>query len=506
VADQRMPAERADGGAAAGDAAGAGRRDRAIGALVGLACGDAVGTTLEFKRPGTFAPIDDMVGGGPFRLRPGEWTDDTSMALCLAESLLDRGDHDPADQMRRYVRWSREGYLSSNGDCFDIGNTVSAQLRRFERTGEAVDPAPDEESAANGSLMRLAPVPIRWHHDVARAAELSGESSRTTHAASRPVDACRVLGAMVAALIDGRPADTVLAPGFWRWGSLHPEVRAVAEGSWRAKTAAEVRGTGYCVDALEAAVWAVAGARDFRDAVLRAANLGDDADTTAAIAGQLAGARWGLSGIPAEWREKLVMRHRIEALAAGLYEAARPEATGGAPSWPHDDFLHAWWVIPGVLAGEYPGHQERARARQKVDLLVDAGVRTFVDLTTDDDGLAPYSELVKEVAAARGLDLRHERRGIPDLGVVDDARYDETLRLIAEAEERGRVYVHCWGGVGRTGTVVGCLLLDRGLATGDDVLDRLAELRAGTRKGRRPSPETPAQIEVLRRRARSSTA
>src|SRR5690606_20910629 len=154
-----MPAERADGGAAAGDAAGAGRRDRAIGALVGLACGDAVGTTLEFKRPGTFAPIDDMVGGGPFRLRPGEWTDDTSMALCLAESLLDRGDHDPADQMRRYVRWSREGYLSSNGDCFDIGNTVSAQLRRFERTGEAVDPAPDEESAANGSLMRLAPVP-----------------------------------------------------------------------------------------------------------------------------------------------------------------------------------------------------------------------------------------------------------------------------------------------------------------------------------------------------------
>lgn len=228
MADQRMPAGRGDGGAPVGAAADAGRRDRAIGALVGLACGDAVGTTLEFKRPGTFAPIDDMVGGGPFLLKPGEWTDDTSMALCLAESLLDRGDHDPADQMRRYVLWSREGYLSSNGRCFDIGNTVSAQLRRFERTGEPIDPVPDEEQAANGSLMRLAPVPIRWHHDVARAAERSGESSRPTHPATRPVDTCRVLGAMVAALIDGQPADAVLAPGFWRWGPLHDEVRAVA--------------------------------------------------------------------------------------------------------------------------------------------------------------------------------------------------------------------------------------------------------------------------------------
>lgn len=461
MADQRMPAGRGDGGAPVGAAADAGRRDRAIGALVGLACGDAVGTTLGFKRPGTFAPIDDMVGGGPFLLKPGEWTDDTSMALCLAESLLDRGDHDPADQMRRYVLWSREGYLSSNGRCFDIGNTVSAQLRRFERTGEPIDLVPDEEQAANGSLMRLAPVPIRWHHDVARAAERSGESSRPTRPATRPVDTCRVLGAMVAALIDGQPADAVLAPGFWRWGPLHDEVRAVAEGSWRAKTAAEVRGSGYCVDALEAAVWAVAGARDFRDAVLRAANLGDDADTTAAIAGQLAGARWGLAGIPAGWREKLVMRHRIEALAAGLYEAARREAAAGRPEWPHDDLLHAWWVTPGVLAGEYPGHPDPGRARQKIDLLVDAGIRTFVDLTTPADGLARYSDLVKEVAAARGLDLRHERHGIPDLGVVSDPDYDEILRLIAEAERRGGVYVHCWGGVGRTGTVVGCLLLDR---------------------------------------------
>ena len=117
-------------------------RDRARGALVGLACGDAVGTTVEFRAPGTFEPVTDMVGGGPFRLASGEWTDDTSMALCLAESIVDRGGLDLVDNLRRYLLWRDHGYLSSNGSCFDVGTTVSAQLERFRHTGEATDPAP----------------------------------------------------------------------------------------------------------------------------------------------------------------------------------------------------------------------------------------------------------------------------------------------------------------------------------------------------------------------------
>lgn len=340
------------------------RRDRARGALVGLAVGDAVGTTLEFQPPGSFTPITDMVGGGPFRLRAGEWTDDTSMALCIAESLLDTGDMDLADQMRRYLLWRTDGYLSSNGRCFDIGNTVSAQLSRFTRTGEPIDPHPDEQSAANGSLMRLAPVPIRWHTDPAEAAERSGESSRSTHAATRPVDACRVFGAMTAALISGASAEEVFAPDFWQWGDLHPEIEAIARGSWRDKDPPAIKGTGFCVDALEASIWAVAGAEDFRDAVLRAANLGDDADTTAAIAGQLAGARWGASGIPEAWRRRIVMADRIEVMADRLFDAG-----AGEPSlerWEHDDAIHAWWVEPGrVLAGEYPGHKDDARRSRR---------------------------------------------------------------------------------------------------------------------------------------------
>ena len=139
--------------------------DRAVGTLLGLACGDAVGTTLEFEAPGTFEPITDMVGGGPFRLNAGEWTDDTSMALCLAESMLDSGELDLDDQLRRYLLWHDDGYLSSNGRCFDIGNTTRTQLSRFRRTGEAVDPDPTRSRRPTARSCASAPVPIRWHGD-----------------------------------------------------------------------------------------------------------------------------------------------------------------------------------------------------------------------------------------------------------------------------------------------------------------------------------------------------
>jgi ADP-ribosyl-[dinitrogen reductase] hydrolase len=195
-------------------------RDRAIGALVGLAAGDAVGTTVEFEPPGSFDPLTDMVGGGPFRLERGRWTDDTSMAMCLGESILDTGDLDPADQLRRYVAWWQHGYWSSTDRCFDIGNTTIAALRRFASSGEVTDRHVDQDSAANGSLMRLAPVPIRWHADIEEAAERAAASSRTTHPAARPVDACRVYAAMTAALIQGQPLEEVLDPDFWQFGRL----------------------------------------------------------------------------------------------------------------------------------------------------------------------------------------------------------------------------------------------------------------------------------------------
>ncbi|MCY4127622.1 MAG: ADP-ribosylglycohydrolase family protein, partial [Gammaproteobacteria bacterium] len=152
--------------------------DRFRGALVGLAVGDALGTTLEFQRPGTFAPISDMTGGGPFGLDPGKWTDDTSLALCLADSLVQRQRFDPKDQIERYARWRGEGLWSSTGNCFDIGNTTSAALDRFEQTGEPYSGPAHERSAGNGSVMRLAPVPMFFARDAADAVHYSGQSSR----------------------------------------------------------------------------------------------------------------------------------------------------------------------------------------------------------------------------------------------------------------------------------------------------------------------------------------
>ena len=298
--------------------------DRARGALLGLAVGDALGTTLEFEPPGSFDPIDDMVGGGPFGLEPGQWTDDTSMALCLAESLVESGGFDPRDQMRRYVRWWRDGHWSSTGRCFDIGTTTRRALARFETDGEPYAGSTDPRSAGNGSLMRLAPVAIAYAHDPGEAVRLAGESSRTTHGAREAVDACRYVASLLVGAMRGVSKDELLAPrfavapGLWDEAPLTPTIDEIAAGSLRRKAPTEIRGTGHVVRTLEAALWAFAKTDDFRTGALAVVNLGDDADTTGAVYGQIAGAVYGEGSIPSEWRERLAMGDAIRELADAL--------------------------------------------------------------------------------------------------------------------------------------------------------------------------------------------
>jgi len=303
-------------------------KTRYRGCLLGLAVGDAVGTTVEFAPPGSFPPVADMVGGGPFRLQAGEWTDDTSMALCLAESLLERGGFDAADQMGRYLRWYHHGHLSSNGRCFDIGNTVRGALHRYERTGDPWAGSTDSTSAGNGSIMRLAPVPLFFAADAARAVAMSGESSRTTHGAPACVDACRYLGGLIVGALRGEPKDALLSPryhpaGAEPWTDLDPDIAAIADGSFARRSPPDVKGSGYVVRSLEAALWAFHRADSFEEGCLLAVNLGDDADTTAAVYGQLAGATYGEAGIPAPWRERLAQGALITDFADRLYEAAQ---------------------------------------------------------------------------------------------------------------------------------------------------------------------------------------
>ena len=303
-------------------------RDRFRGCLLGLAAGDALGTTLEFKSPGTFEPIDDMVGGGPFGLRPGQWTDDTSMALCLATSLVECGGFDPMDQMQRYLRWVGQGYLSSTGTCFDFGRTVARALAKFIRYHDPYSGSTDPDTAGNGSLMRLAPVPMYFAGDAAEAIDRAADSSRTTHAAHEAVDACRYYAGLLVGALRGENKDTLLSPrycpldGLWERDPLVLGIARVADGSFKRLDPPDIKGTGYVVDALEAALWAFHYSDDFRDGALLAVNLGDDADTTGAIYGQLAGAHYGAETIPATWRTKLTMLTEITSLADQLHDQA----------------------------------------------------------------------------------------------------------------------------------------------------------------------------------------
>jgi ADP-ribosylglycohydrolase len=356
------------------------RRDRFRGALVGLAVGDAVGTTVEFKPPGSFAPVSDMVGGGPFALPAGAWTDDTSMALCLAESLIERRTFDPVDQLRRYVRWYREGHWSSTGRCFDIGNATRAALHRFERTGEPFpgDAAPD--AAGNGPLMKLAPVVLAYAARPDDAIRFAGASARTTHGAPQAVDASRAFAALLLGALNESEPPPVETVG---------EAVAAALRSTREPPA--VRGGGYVVDALEAALWALRTTDTFEAGVLAAVNLGDDADTTAAIYGQLAGAIHGLDGIPAKWRDRLHRHAEIVAFADALYdldvsrpaiarfEHIKPETIVECAT-PQD--VAAALRLGGPFAVRSGGHDFTGRS-STTGVLIDT--RPMRDIRVDDD-------------------------------------------------------------------------------------------------------------------------
>lgn len=275
------------------------RRDRAIGALVGLAVGDAVGTALEFKARDSFEAITDMVGGGPFHLKPGEWTDDTSMALCLADSLIARdGRIDPKHLLASFWRWFSLGENSVTGECFDIGNATRRALGAFERDGSLVNNAEDYMQA-NGSIMRLAPVILcATNRDHAR--ELAQSQGRTTHAAPVPDRCCAELAETLWDIVEtGELPSSVL--------------------DTRRKRRDDIVSSGHAPATLAAARWCVATTSDFREAVLLAANLGDDADTVGAVTGQIAGARYGLSGIPEDWLAKLAWRDHIIDLAGRLW-------------------------------------------------------------------------------------------------------------------------------------------------------------------------------------------
>ncbi len=292
-------------------------RNRALGALLGLAVGDAVGAAIEFEPKSRFARLDDMAAGGPHRLARGQWTDDTAMALALADSLLVHPGLDADDLMHRFLDWHGTGAYSCTGRCFDIGIQTRRALDQYRRSGNPLAGNTEPAASGNGALMRLAPVPIRHWRDPAEMARVAAVQTRTTHGSPPTLAASVTFATMVAEAIAGADLTTVLCG---------PAGNGI-EGGWRGVHRDAIEGSGYVVRSLQAAVWAVSRATDFRSAILLAANLGQDADTTAAIAGQLAGAVFGIQGIPPAWLDALAWRERLTEAAGRLFDAGCADAS-----------------------------------------------------------------------------------------------------------------------------------------------------------------------------------
>ena len=296
-------------------------QNRLHGCLLGLAVGDALGCTLEFKKPNTFEPISTIVGGGYHKLEAGQWTDDTSMALCLAQSLIDCKGFDAKDQMLKYCKWYDDGYMSSTGTCFDIGNTTIKALDDFILTGKPYSTNMDESSAGNGSIMRLAPIPMYYYKEPKEALKYASKSSQVTHANEMCVDACRYMAGIIVGLLNEERKETVLSTmyspveNYFTNEPLCDVIKEVASGSFKTKQPPEIKGTGFVVESLEAALWAFYHTDNFRDGALMAVNLGDDADTTGAVYGQIAGT---IYNIPQEWLQVLSMREIIIKIAKEL--------------------------------------------------------------------------------------------------------------------------------------------------------------------------------------------
>ncbi|MCL5430670.1 MAG: ADP-ribosylglycohydrolase family protein [Candidatus Marsarchaeota archaeon] len=294
--------------------------EKFYGAFIGLAVGDAIGMPLEAysaRHPPKLMCVIGMAPGGPEDLPAGYWTDDTSMALCMAASLIEKGGFDPKDQLDRYVRWYYDGYMTPGGKSFGTGLTTINSIREFKATGKVFrDPPEDPKRAGNGTIMRLAPIPMFFFDDAESAISISGESARTTHGAMVCVDAARYMGAILYGALNGASKEELLSDhyspikGYWKGHQLCKEIGVIASGSYK-KDGFSPNPIGMAVQTLENALWAFNSTDSFRDGMLKIVNLGGDSDTNGAVFGQIAGAFYGKESIPKKWIDALARKDMI---------------------------------------------------------------------------------------------------------------------------------------------------------------------------------------------------
>ena len=479
---------------------------RIVGGLLGVAAGDALGATLEFMSPSEIrrriGVHRDITGGGALNWKPGEGTDDTDLTWAVLSAYLD-GPYTLQRVADNMLEW-----LDSNPT--DIGGATSRALGRLKRTGDPLGGGnTGESSCGNGSLMRCIPTALARTDHEARRQELA-EISAITHAHVRCADSCIAYGEIVDSLLDGASAADALASA--RCLDLDEEVMGALDID-PALDVERLRTGGYVIDSLACSVWAIQQNGSFEDVLVALVNRGKDADTTGAIAGGLLGVLHGVEAIPSRWRTALEYHDRLMASVPTLL-VLREGAPAGGPVLPapsHDRSLdmdlagggemgptgRSYWVIPGrFAAGAYPNPAPR---NDKVGELLDAGINLFVNLTQDYPG-GTDSQMNRYDIRAAEQHATVVRRDIADNGVTSRDEMIVTLDVIDQHLRDGcNVYVHCWGGSGRTGTVVGCWLRRHGYAQSGEVIDLLRRLRVeGDRKGgHKPTPQTGAQHRMV---------
>ena len=300
--------------------------NRLKGCMLGLTIGDAMGAPVEFMKRGTFEPITGYRSGGKFRLNAGEWTDDTAMALCLAQSLIDSNGFDPIDQLNKYLEWIDTGYMSCTGKMVGLGKTCWRSLFNYRRKGQPYTDIKSEKFSGNGSLMRLAPICIYYANNLDLAVHYAALSSKTTHGSPIAVDCCRYFAYVILKLVHGVEKDTLFSDSFvsdvhkyFTDEPLHEALNSIIQCEYISKGVDEIQSSGYVIHSLEAALWSFYHTNTFEEAILKSVNLGDDADTVGAITGQLVGAYYGVDGIPDKLLRRLSHFDLIEAVSEGFF-------------------------------------------------------------------------------------------------------------------------------------------------------------------------------------------
>lgn len=287
------------------------RRSVFRGVMLGAALGNALGVTNDMRPAKAALPVTTIQGGGLFDVAAGEWTDETAMLLCVAESMIQMRGFDARDVAERFLQWWRDGYMTCSGRVFEVGNTTRMALFAYQQTGDPYQGLRTLTSSGNGSVTRIGPIGLSFAYHDTELLDAVTRNSMITHGTQTAIDGCRYTVWLFGALCRGVDKRVALSTP-WPYEPLAADVMAVAAGSYRSKTIHDIRATIDVSDTIEAALWALWHCDDYETGALALANLGGLTEACGQLYGTLAGAVYGEQGLPTPW---LALLHKREYIA-----------------------------------------------------------------------------------------------------------------------------------------------------------------------------------------------